>query len=308
MRLSALLFLLAFIAAPALAQVPDVGAQPLYETVNLSAGFAPDPRTSQVVAGGNDENPINGSGCVGYLNAKRPDIDINYTAGSYPLSIAVNSETDTALLINLPDGSWVCDDDTGGNANPVVHLPNPQTGNYNVWVATYRPNAQADATIYITEQAPANGSANVSSQSNNSNTSGSVRPDVGAQPLYGTANLSAGFNPDPHVTSIDAGGSNENPISGSGCAGYINASQPDLDLNYSSGAYKLFIYAQSASDTTLLVNLPNGSWVCSDDVMGRNPVIEIDNPPSGNYNIWVGTYAAGSTQNATILISERDPR
>jgi len=133
-------------------------------------------------------------------------------------------------------------------------------------------------------------------------------PDVGAQPLYGTASLSAGFNPDPHVTNIAAGGSNENPIEGSGCAGYINASQPDLDLNYSAGSYKLFIYAQSSSDTTLLVNLPDGSWVCSDDVVGRNPMIELGNPQSGNYNIWVGTYAAGSTQSATIQISERDPR
>ena len=62
------------------------------------------------------------------------------------------------------------------------------------------------------------------------------------------------------------------------------------------------------SDTTLLVNLPDGTWVCSDDVLGRDPVIELGNPQSGNYNIWVGTYAAGSTQNATILISERDPR
>jgi len=284
---------------PPPSQVPDVGAQPLYGTVNLSAGFAPDPFTTDVVAGGNDQNPVSGSGCVGYLNAAQPDIDINYSAGSYPLSIAVDSETDTALLINLPDGSWVCDDDTGGNGNPIVHLPNPQSGNYNVWVATYRANAQSEATIYLTEQAPANG---------NGGTTADVRPDVGAQPLYGTANLGAGFSPDPHVTSIDAGGSDQNPISGSGCAGYINAERPDLDLNYSSGSFKLFIYAQSSSDTTLLVNLPDGSWVCSDDAMGRNPVVALDNPPSGNYNIWVGTYAAGSPQNATILISERDPR
>jgi hypothetical protein len=305
MRLLPFSLLLVLLAWPALAQLPDVGAQPLYETVSLSAGFAPDPRTSEVVAGGNDQNPISGSGCVGYLNAKRPDIDINYTAGSYPLSIAVDSQSDTALLVNLPDGSWVCDDDTGGNSNPLIHLTNPQSGNYNVWVATYRANAQADATIYITEQAPANSSA---ASTPSASTGSASRPDVGAQPLYGTATLGAGFSPDPHVTSIDAGGSDQNPISGSGCAGYINAERPDLDINYSAGSYKLFIYAQSSSDTTLLVNLPDGSWVCSDDAMGRNPVVALDNPPSGNYNIWVGTYAAGTPQNATILISERDPR
>ena len=52
----------------------------------------------------------------------QPDIDLNYSAGSYPLTISAESSTDTALLINLPDGTWVCDDDSGGNADPMVRM------------------------------------------------------------------------------------------------------------------------------------------------------------------------------------------
>lgn len=278
--------------------IPNVRAQPLYGTATLRAGFSPDPYEVQVVAGGNSQNPIAGTGCVGYLNMVQPDIDLNYTAGSYPLTITAESGTDTALLINQPDGSWVCDDDSGGNANPMVRFSSPQSGNYNVWVTTYNANAQAPATIRITEQNAAPTPAP---------TPTGTQPDVGAQPLYGTLNLSAGFNPDPQIVNVQAGGSAPNPISGTGCAGYINASQPDIDLNYSAGSYPLYIYVRASSDTTLLVNLPDGSWVCSDDASGRDPVVHLAQPQSGNYNVWVGTYSAGTTQQAGIYLSEVAP-
>lgn len=297
-RALALLVCLPVLALPALAQ-PDIGAAPLYGTANLNAGFSPDPHVTQVVAGGNSQNPISGTGCVGYLNMVQPDIDLNYTAGSYPLTISAESGTDTALLINQPDGTWVCDDDSGDGSNPMVRFTNPQSGNYNIWVTTYNANAQAPATVRITEQntAAVTPTATTSSQ-----------PNIGATPLYGTVNLAAGFNPDPQITNVQAGGSTANPIAGAGCAGYINASQPDIDVNYSAGSYPLYIYVRASSDTTLLVNLPDGSWVCSDDVSGRDPVIHLAQPASGNYNVWVGTYSAGTTQQAGIYLSEVAPK
>ena len=296
----ALSFVLSLLAVPALAQKsPNIGATPLYGTANLRAGFSPDPYLTQVVAGGNSQNPISGTGCVGYLNMVQPDIDLNYTAGSYPLTIAADSGTDTALLINQPDGTWVCDDDSGDGSNPMIRFTSPQSGNYNIWVTTYNANAQAPATVRITEQ---NAAAVTPT------TSTSAQPDIGASPLYGTVNLSAGFSPDPQITNVQAGGSDANPISGAGCAGYINASQPDIDLNYSAGSYPLYIYVRASSDTTLLVNLPDGSWVCSDDVNGRDPVVHLTQPQSGNYNVWVGTYSAGTTQQAGIYLSEVAPK
>jgi hypothetical protein len=289
---------LSLLALPALAQ-PDIGAAPLYGTANLSAGFSPDPFVTQVVAGGSSQNPISGTGCVGYLNMVQPDIDLNYTAGSYPLTISAGSATDTALLINQPDGTWVCDDDSGDGSNPMVRFTSPQSGNYNIWVTTYNANAQAPATVRITEQNTAAVAA--------TNTASS-QPNIGATPLYGTVNLAAGFSPDPQITNVQAGGSDANPIAGAGCAGYINTSQPDIDVNYSAGSYPLYIYVRASSDTTLLVNLPDGSWVCSDDVSGRDPVIHLAQPPSGTYNVWVGTYSAGTTQQAGIYLSEVAPK
>ena len=135
-------------------------------------------------------------------------------------------------------------------------------------------------------------------------------PNWRAAPTYGTVNLSAGFTPDPYVRSISAGGADEVALGGSECDGFIHAAAPDLDLNYQAGGYQLAIYAKSNTDVTLIVNAADGRWYCSDDYSGTNPAIIFSNPPSGNYNIWIGTYRASSTPlpESVLYISEMEPR
>ena len=135
-------------------------------------------------------------------------------------------------------------------------------------------------------------------------------PNWRATPTYGTVNLSSGFTPDPYLRSIQAGGSNEVTLGGSECTGYIHAAAPDLDLNYQAGQYQLSIYAKSDSDITLIVNAADGRWYCSDDYSGTNPAILFTNPPSGNYNIWIGTYrpSGNPLPESVLYISEMAPR
>lgn len=131
--------------------------------------------------------------------------------------------------------------------------------------------------------------------------------DISAVPTYGTQNLATGFMPDPVAIDLLAGGPNAVSVAGSGsCAGYINNAAPDVDLNYTSGSLPLNIYVKSAADTTLVVNLPDGSWVCNDDSMdgGLNPLVSLTSPQSGNYNIWVGNYNGTETPAAQLNISE----
>ena len=87
------------------------------------------------------------------------------------------------------------------------------------------------------------------------------------------------------------------------------AEPPDVDFYYTtSGGSNLYVYVNAAEDTTLLVNRPDGSWVCNDDDLGDgNPVVVIPSAADGLYDIWVGTYGASNT-NATLYISEIDPR
>ena len=135
-------------------------------------------------------------------------------------------------------------------------------------------------------------------------------PNWRASPTYGTIDLRAGFSPDPYLRSIAAGGANEIGLSGSECTGYIHAAAPDLDLNYTAGDYQLAIYAKSDTDITLIVNAADGRWYCSDDYSGTNPAIVFTNPPTGNYNIWIGTYRPSSSPlpESVLSVSEMAPR
>jgi hypothetical protein len=129
------------------------------------------------------------------------------------------------------------------------------------------------------------------------------------EPYYGRVTLQGGFMPDPQSWEVTAGGATATEVSNSQCS-YGNVSaRPDLNVSYQgNGSRTLYIYAVSADDTMLLVNLPNSSWRCDDDGYGDfDPIVVIPNARSGLYNIWVGTYG-DEMANATLYISEIDPR
>lgn len=139
--------------APQAGALPDWRAQPRYSTLNLRAGFEPDPQEVQVEAGGNREADPVGQGCSGWIDFERPDVDLNYTAGSYPLFISANSQVDTTIVINDPSGRWLCNDDFDG-LNPGVLFERPQSGNYNIWIGTFERGQPRPATVRVSEVAP----------------------------------------------------------------------------------------------------------------------------------------------------------
>src|SRR5690606_10497183 len=135
-----------------------------------------------------------------------------------------------------------------------------------------------------------------------------AQPDWRAQPQV-SVTLEAGFTPDPHTVEVRAGGVDRTPISGNGCAGHINGAQPTVALTYAAGPSRLVLYVRADEDTTLLVHDASGDWRCSDDFDGSNPAVIFDQPASGQYTIWVGTYTRGSAGHAaTVHFSERVPR
>lgn len=127
-------------------------------------------------------------------------------------------------------------------------------------------------------------------------------------PLYDAVTVVSGFPDDPRQAAIWAGGPDEAPASlGRECKGMINMKRPDIDLYYrEAGDYSLYLYVLSLADTSLVVYTPDYKWLCSDDALGLHPMVSIDTPKSGNYNIWVGSY--GGVAPATLYISEIDPR
>ena len=127
--------------------------------------------------------------------------------------------------------------------------------------------------------------------------------DWALDPTYGTADLAAGFTPDPFVAEVvSSGGNDASATVGGGCLGMV-ADAPDFRVNYSAGGLPLQFLVESSSDTTLVINAPDTSWACNDDYEGLNPGVLFDSPMSGQYDIWVGSYQ-GDFAPANLIITE----
>lgn len=288
---------IALMASPAYAQNLSTGANGTYGQVSLGSGFQPDPYNVTVMAGGAVDASRADDGCVGYLD-QRPSFSFRYTAGDYPLFIGAYSEADTTIAVRAPNGSWSCDDDSGGALNPLVSWEDPASGRYQIWVGRFGvENESAPAMLHISE---VGGPQQMGG--------GGGGPDFSLDPAYGTIDLASGFEPDPHTMSIAAGGSIDASVLGQpGCLGWI-ARAPDYRVNWTagSGELPLIFSVSSQADTTLVINDSQGNWLCDDDGgnEGLNPAITIAAPASGQYDIWVGTYAQGELQESTLHISE----
>jgi hypothetical protein len=291
-------------ASPSLAQ--DFTLDPTFGEVTLEAGFVPDPHTVEIVAGGDidafDAIGTDGLGnsCVGTI-ANAPDYRLQYTSGSFPLIFSFVSDGDTTLVVNAPDGSWYCDDDSGGSLNPMIEFATPMSGQYDIWVGAFG-GGNPTGTLSISEV----GGMEISTPPPSAPVGG---PDFGLDPAFGEATLAAGFTPDPHSVDVVAGGPIDayeaigTDAAGNGCFGLI-AEAPDYRIQYTAGGFPLIISAVSAADATLVVNDPNGNWYCNDDSEGTlNPTVTFDAPLTGQYDIWVGALGGGNPD-ATLSISE----
>lgn len=130
--------------------------------------------------------------------------------------------------------------------------------------------------------------------------------DYTEAPAFGSITLEAGFIPDPQVRTLTAGGSIRAETRFSGCRGSI-ANAPDFSVYYTAGGtFPLIFSVDSDSDTTLVINGPDTRWYCDDDGAEEplNPLVRFDNPQSGRYDVWVGTYSSGAGVPATLFISE----
>jgi hypothetical protein len=275
-------------------RAPDANLRPHAGTVSVSSGFANDPRTVAVQAGGElDGSRYTGGQCYGHIS-EAPDVWVDYDAGNaFDLYLSMESDTDTTLVVQGPNGEWHCDDDSAEDLNPGIRVMNPEPGRYAVWAGLFSPGALADATLFVSELGF------------RGNVDEPAVLDYSLPSEYGSASLEAGFAPDPYNVDIAAGGAVEVfEAVGENCRGFADTA-PDFDVTYEAGSFDLYISATTGGDATLAVNAPDGSWWCDDDSAGSlNPGVRFDAPQSGRYDIWVGTYSEGGYEPGTLHISE----
>ncbi|MCH8557404.1 MAG: hypothetical protein LAT84_06280 [Balneolia bacterium] len=296
----------------------DLSGTPTYGSTSLSAWFTPDPFTVSVTSGGVvNAGYINAPGCRGYA-ASSPDYRLHWNGDGDSLRFyfeANNSNDDTVLLINFPNGQWVCNDDAfSGTLNPMVILDQAQNGRYDIWVASYSEGEYISGTLGISELSSVGptGYTPPTTSTTQPSTSGGARLDFSATARAGVINLQAGFTPDPHELRLTSGGSvNVSDMQlGSGCRGYAGVA-PNVSLQWAGSSSDLRVFFESersGGDTVLIVNTPNGDWVCNDDAFSGtlNPMLDLSGYGAGRYDIWVASYSRDEFLPGWLSVTELD--
>lgn len=278
---------------------PNYGSWPLAEF--------PDPFIMTVQAGGDtDAGAANvGQGCTGAVTSN-PDIVFEFAGG--PLRFFFVAEGDTTLIVHQPDGTYACNDDSVG-LNPVVDISNAAAGTYAVWIGSFDPSSLQPGYLVATSGASVPGalsssllgSATGSNTTTTTTTGGELNPN--GNPTFGILTLASGFQPDPTEVLMVAGGNVDTSNLMNQCRGYV-ASPPDARIAYTAPGRFLRIFFQSEQDTTLVVRLPDGTFACNDDFGGTlDPLVDINAPAAGTYDIWVGTFTPDSAASGSLFLS-----
>lgn len=118
--------------------------------------------------------------------------------------------------------------------------------------------------------------------------------------------LDAGFPLDPTFVSVQGGGEVDVSLLSSECVGFVNR-QPVVTLNWTGEAPFVETFFVSDSDPTLLVLTPDGRLLCNDDANDDllDPVVEISDPVTGTYKIWVGSYAKNQLIPGVLVLTTK---
>ena len=130
--------------------------------------------------------------------------------------------------------------------------------------------------------------------------------DYNADPVYGEANLSFGFSPDPYSVGMTIGGPVDISYLGGSCSGFAT-SAPSLRINFGGGGASLLrlYFVGSNGDPGMVINDPFGNFYCVKDSFGTvNPTIDFNNPAGGSYDVWITSLASNATLSGTMYVTE----
>lgn len=141
--------LMAMIAAPVAAETSNFG------TIKLSPGFTSDQGTVSGYTGGSyslsaiSNRDRNRKLCIGFADPS-PDHILVLEKDFDNLQILVNSQdSDTTLLIQGPDNTIRCGDDTGRSKDASVSDRNFKQGTYRIWVGIFETGVKTNYTLTV---------------------------------------------------------------------------------------------------------------------------------------------------------------
>ncbi len=142
---------------PYIANLPSTlnpDGNPRYGTIEVNAGFVPDPQTVHVTSGGPVDVSYLGNGCHGYASAS-PTFLVRWGGSTGRLRFYIEETggdaADTTMVVLAPDGTWYCNDDGAGYPNPLINIEPSPAGEYRIWVASYNEGTSVEGILHVTE-------------------------------------------------------------------------------------------------------------------------------------------------------------
>jgi hypothetical protein len=281
-----------------------------YVTLDLEAGFALDPFFVSVNGGGETDASTLSEECVGFI-ADNPVLEVDWEGEVDAARIFFHSDHDSSIVVQLPDGSYVCN----GNASLAlldgsVLLKDPEKGAYSVWVGNQSGDGLIPGVLVITTR-PGVTAGNFDLDTLISrpplpeqlSTVLDTLPDAAAIRAVLAAALADDADAIPLENGTDLTATADvtgtlpgfmwpvsplspNPL----CTGLTN-SESELDFTVAEGTSLVRVFFEGDGDASLLVFTPDGDALCtddSDDGANLNPLLELVDPAPGNYAVVIG--------------------
>ncbi len=288
-------------AVPIRAQAADPFGDSTLATIDLGAGFILDPYFLRVIGGGDVPASEIDEACTGFVD-EDPNVVLNWSGESETLTIFVYSDSDPVLVIETPEGEFLCNDDLDQIVlDPAIMLEDPAEGEYHIHVGSYAADEPALGYLVITEMNVSGELADLDLtpllDRRDYPLAGSLLPDIDLNDLYlqesgifGQAELSPGFE-DVELFAAGGGSLAVYPLDGeeTGCQGNVSR-VPVYTFSWSGGG-SLSAYFEAEKDSSLMIVAPGGEIVCNNNAAEENlnPVVDILNAAEGEYEIFIGS-------------------
>lgn len=308
----------------------DEAAPAAFLTMNLKAGFPLDPFVVSLNGGGEVDASTLDAECAGFIT-EAPTFAVNWEGEVDAFDIFYHSDFDPTLVLQLPDGSYLCNDDASDNLlDPEILVESPEGGQYNLWVGSFDegqiipgllvitanrtvsvndfdPGMLVKRTTIVDDVQPANVVGAEAVQANL--TGGAAARTTRALELVPDVEIVGGDT--PITATLVAEG--ETPIftilhqddNGTVCGGLVSGAAPEFIFSYSGDTEDLRIFFEGSADASLVV-VGQDIVLCSDDSEdgeNGNPVIDVFNP-SGLYGVWIGRFDHTEPITGTLTIVE----
>lgn len=326
------LTLLLATAGVTLAQTEEPAAAPVeapassaYVTVDLQAGFALDPFLVSVHGGGEVAASTLDEACVGFVT-ENPVAVVRWAAAedATPEEVEVffYSDGDPTLAVQLPDGSFLCNDDAHDNLlDPQVFIPTPASGEYKIWVGSYDENQLIPGLLVI--------SANTDTNLGNFDPGALIKrtpiSDVAAEPIQAEEATAAealiaaaditpdGVLADGDTLTADVTSEGLLPAALFShddvvCSGLVTA-EPNYIVRLDADVSNLRIFFEGDADASLVVLSRDAGFSCNDEAVAgenANPQIDIAAATAGLYGVWVGRFDPENAITGTLTLHAGD--